>query len=93
VPELTKRVHVFVSGQVQGVFFRAECGKRARELGLGGFVRNVPDGRVEAVFEGDPAAVDAMVEWCHTGPRWAQVENVDATEEKPRGETRFQVTR
>ena len=55
----TKRVHVFVSGQVQGVFFRAECASRARKAGLGGFVRNVADGRVEAVFEGDRAEVDA----------------------------------
>jgi acylphosphatase len=93
VPELIKRVHLFVSGQVQGVFFRAECASRARDLGLGGFVRNLPDGRVEAVFEGDPAAVEGMVEWCHTGPRWAQVENVSATQEQPTGETRFRVAR
>jgi acylphosphatase len=92
VPELTKRVHLFVAGRVQGVFYRAECASTARELGLGGFVRNLPDGRVEAAFEGDPAAVDSMAEWCRTGPRWAQVEKVDATEERPRGETRFRVT-
>jgi acylphosphatase len=88
-----KRVHVFVSGQVQGVFFRAECASRARERGLGGFVRNLPDGRVEAVFEGDPPGVDAMLDWCHSGPPWAQVEDVNATEEEPRGETEFRVTR
>jgi acylphosphatase len=84
---------VFVSGQVQGVFFRAECASRARERGLGGFVRNLPDGRVEAVFEGDHAKVDAMVEWCHTGPRWAHVEKVDVSEEEPKGETEFRVSR
>jgi acylphosphatase len=89
----SKRMHVFVSGQVQGVFFRAECASRARQQGLGGFVRNLPDGRVEAVFEGDPAAVEAVVEWCHTGPRWARVASVDVAEEEPRGETRFRVTR
>ena len=88
-----KRVHVFVSGQVQGVFFRAECASRARRLGLGGFVRNLPDGRVEAGFEGDPAAVDTMVEWCHAGPRWARVEKVESVEEEPGGETEFRVTR
>jgi acylphosphatase len=93
VPELTKRVHLFVSGQVQGVFFRAECASRARELGLGGFVRNLSDGRVEVAFEGDPAAVDSVVEWCHTGPRWAQVDKVEAVEEEPQGETRFRVAR
>jgi acylphosphatase len=89
----SKRVHVFVSGEVQGVFFRGECASRARERGLGGFVRNLPDGRVEAAFEGDPAAVDAMVAWCHTGSRWAQVENVEVTDEEPAGEREFRVTR
>jgi acylphosphatase len=89
----SKRAHLFVSGEVQGVFFRAECASRARKLGLGGLVRNLPDGRVEAVFEGDPAAVDAMVEWCHTGPRWAQVKNVEVIEEEPKGDTEFGVTR
>lgn len=84
---------MFVSGQVQGVFFRAECASRARERGLGGFVRNLQDGRVEAVFEGDPAEVDAMVEWCHTGPRWAHVANVEVIEEEPKGDIQFRVTR
>ncbi len=88
----SKRVRVLVSGQVQGVFFRAECASRARRLGLGGLVRNLPDGRVEAVFEGDPVGVDEMVEWCHTGPRWAQVESVEVVAEEPRGETEFRVT-
>ena len=88
----TKRVHVFVSGQVQGVFFRAECASRARKAGLGGFVRNLADGRVEAVFEGDRAEVDALVEWCHAGPRWAEVEGVEVLEEPPTGETEFRVT-
>ena len=88
----SKRVHVFVSGEVQGVFFRSESASRAQELGLGGFVRNLPDGRVEAVFEGDPAAVDSMIEWCHTGPRWAQVKDVEAIEEAPKGDTEFRVT-
>lgn len=88
----SKRVHVFVSGQVQGVFFRAECASKARRAGLGGFVRNLPDGRVEAVFEGDQASVDALVEWCHTGPRWAQVEKVEAQSEAPQGDSEFRVT-
>jgi acylphosphatase len=88
----TKRVHVFVSGQVQGVFFRAECASRARRTGLGGFVRNLPDGRVEAAFEGPARNVDALVEWCHTGPRWAEVEGVEVLEEAPAGETEFRVT-
>jgi len=86
-----KRVHVFVSGQVQGVFFRAECASRARRTGLGGFVRNLPDGRLEAAFEGPARDVDSLVEWCHTGPRWAQVEAVEVVEEAPTGETEFRV--
>jgi acylphosphatase len=87
----SKRLHVFVSGQVQGVFFRAECASRARQRGLGGFVRNLPDGRVEALFEGEPADVDAMVEWCYSGPRWAEVEKVEVAEEEPRGDNEFRV--
>ncbi|HEY3211491.1 MAG TPA: acylphosphatase [Actinomycetota bacterium] len=88
-----KRVRVLVSGQVQGVFFRAECASRARDLGLGGFVRNLADGRVEAVYEGGPGDVDSMVEWCYTGPRWAHVEDVEVIDEEPRGETEFRITR
>ena len=88
---MTKRVHVYVSGQVQGVFYRAECRRRAQELGLGGFVRNLPDGRVEAAFEEDDADVDAVVNWCHEGTPYADVRSVDATDEEPRGEHDFRV--
>ena len=63
-----KRVHVFVSGRVQGVFYRVECANRARDAGLGGFVRNLPDGRVEAAFEGPAEDVDALVAWSREGP-------------------------
>jgi len=86
-----KRVHVFVSGRVQGVFFRAEAARRARELGLGGFVRNTRNGRVEAVFEGEPEDVDAMVAWCRSGPSLAQVAEVEVAEEEPTGETDFRI--
>ncbi|TMK86326.1 MAG: acylphosphatase [Actinobacteria bacterium] len=86
-----KRIHLLVSGQVQGVFFRAEAARRARSLGLGGFVRNTPDGQVEAAFEGDPNAVDAMVEWCRSGPPLAEVGDVQISEEKPTGETAFRI--
>jgi len=86
-----KRVHLYVSGQVQGVFFRAETARRARQLGLGGFARNTPDGRVEAVFEGKPEDVDAMVAWCRSGPPLARVEQVDVAEEEPTGETDFRI--
>jgi acylphosphatase len=87
-----RRVHVFVSGQVQGVFYRADCARRARDHGLSGFVRNLPDGRVEAAFEGPSEAVDGMVAWCRTGPPLAAVEFVDVVEETPQGETRFRVS-
>jgi acylphosphatase len=86
-----KRVHVLVDGMVQGVFFRAACARHARALGLGGSVRNLPDGRVEAAFEGPDADVDAMVAWCHEGTDWARVDDVTVTPEEPRGDTGFHV--
>ncbi|MGQ0670704.1 MAG: acylphosphatase [Actinomycetota bacterium] len=89
---MTKRVRVIASGSVQGVFYRVTCADRARELGLGGFVRNLPDGRVEAAFEGADAAVDAMVAWCRTGPRWATVEALDVFEEPVSGAREFRIT-
>lgn len=89
---MTKRVRVIASGSVQGVFYRVTCADRARELGLGGFVRNLPDGRVEAAFEGPDAGVDAMVAWCRTGPRWATVEALDVFEEPASGAHEFRIT-
>jgi acylphosphatase len=89
----SKRVHVFVSGMVQGVFFRVEAASRARSLGLGGFVRNTRDGRVEAVFEGEPDQVDRMVAWCRTGPDLARVESVEVAEEPPQGDRDFRIAR
>ena len=86
-----KRVHVHVSGKVQGVFFRGECADAARSRGVAGYVRNLPDGRVEAVFEGAPEDVDAMVEWCHRGSSWARVDGVDVQVESPAGEEGFRV--
>ncbi|MGH2656794.1 MAG: acylphosphatase [Actinomycetota bacterium] len=85
------RRHVFVSGNVQGVFFRYEARERARSRGLSGWVRNLPDGRVEAVFEGPEDAVDAMVEWCREGPRGAEVTDVEAVAEDPEGLEGFDV--
>ncbi len=81
-----KRAHVFVSGWVQGVFFRAETRDLARQLGVTGWVRNLWDGRVEAVFEGEDWAIEQLVAWCHRGPRGAQVDNVNVTHEAPTGE-------
>lgn len=88
-----KRAHVFVSGRVQGVFYRANTQKQARRLGVSGWVRNLPDGRVEAVFEGADQAVDAMVRWCHQGSSAARVDNVDATWTAPEGVSGFEVRR
>lgn len=81
-----KRVHVWISGRVQGVFFRAYTQDAARNHGVTGWVRNVPDGRVEAVFEGDAAAVDAMVQWCHQGSPLSRVDGVEVHEEPYQGE-------
>jgi acylphosphatase len=87
-----KRVRVLVSGRVQGVFYRATCAGEARDAGLGGFVRNAPDGRVEAAFEGPDAAVDRLVAWCRRGPEYARVDAVEVVREEPRGDVEFRVT-
>ncbi|MGD0406670.1 MAG: acylphosphatase [Candidatus Bathyarchaeia archaeon] len=80
------RAHVFVSGRVQGVFFRQKTKQQAESFGVTGWVRNLPDGRVEAVFEGEEEAVKALVEYCHHGPSYATVTNIDASWEDYRGE-------
>lgn len=87
-----RRVRVRVSGKVQGVFFRATCAERARALHLSGWVRNARDGGVEAVFEGDPESVEAMLAWCRAGPPLARVEDVAVTDQAPRGGAGFRVT-
>ena len=71
------RCHVFVSGRVQGVFFRYYTQERAKSLGLTGWVRNLPDGKVEAVFEGEKEKIEKMIEWMRKGPPLAKVEKVD----------------
>lgn len=86
-----RRTRVVVAGRVQGVFFRASCAERARALGLAGWVRNDPDGRVEAVFEGPEEAVETMIRWCHEGPPHARVDAVEIVEETPEGEAGFRV--
>jgi len=67
---------VFVSGRVQGVFFRYTCAREAAQAGLRGTVRNLVDGRVEAVFQGTKSAVDRLIGWCHDGPPAARVSHV-----------------
>ncbi|HDN83419.1 MAG TPA: acylphosphatase [Candidatus Altiarchaeales archaeon] len=76
------QAHVFISGRVQGVFFRATTRDIAKKLGLRGWVRNLRDGRVEAVFQGKKSDVEKAIEWCHHGPSLAKVENVEVIWEK-----------
>jgi acylphosphatase len=80
------RAHIFISGRVQGVFFRAETENKANRHNLMGWVRNLPDGRVEAVFEGEKAKVDAVIEFCRRGPPGAYVSRLDITWEDWTGE-------
>jgi acylphosphatase len=76
---------------VQGVFFRETLRRRAQAAGVGGWVRNAPDGSVEAVFEGSREAVDALVALCREGPRGARVDSVEVLEEMPEGIADFAV--
>ncbi len=76
------RVHVFISGKVQGVFFRSGAKEKADGLGISGWVRNLDDGRVEAVFEGEDGNVKRMIEWCRKGPEYARVEDVGVIQEQ-----------
>lgn len=71
------RAHIYVTGYVQGVFYRHTTAQRARARGLAGWVRNLPDGRVEALFEGEESDVRDLVEWCRSGPAHATVESID----------------
>lgn len=77
---------------MQGVFFRAEARDRARSLDLAGWARNLRDGTVEAVFEGDDERVDSMVEWCRRGPSGARVEDIEVEWDKPWGEHGFSIS-
>jgi acylphosphatase len=88
----TVRVHAIVTGRVQGVWFRARTQERAESLGVSGWVRNLPDGAVEAVFEGPRDAVDAVVEWCREGPDHASVDDIATREEPPEGLAGFRIT-
>ena len=82
---------VVVHGHVQGVFFRDSTRERASSRDVAGWVTNRDDGAVEALFEGAPAAVDALVAWCREGPRGAEVEGVDVEDAEPEGLSRFEV--
>ncbi len=82
------RAHIFVSGRVQGVFFRQNTCWQARQRGLKGWVRNLPDGRVEAVFEGEKKEIEKMIKWTRKGPILANVKRVEVFWEKYKGEFR-----
>ena len=85
---MTDRLHVFIEGRVQGVGFRYTACSEAERRGLCGWVRNTYDGRVEAEFEGSRGQLEAMLQWCHQGPRGAQVQHVDVQWES--GEPKYQ---
>ncbi|MDZ7850588.1 MAG: acylphosphatase [Halodesulfurarchaeum sp.] len=88
-----KRAHVYVSGRVQGVYFRANTRDQARKRDVDGWVKNLADGRVEAVFEGEPAAVESMIEWCHEGSPAAEVSDVTVSTEEPIALEGFEIRR
>jgi acylphosphatase len=89
-----RRVHVWISGRVQGVFFRAYTLDAAQSIGVAGWVRNLPDGRVEAVIEGEADKVKKMIEWCYEGSPMSRVDNVEVLEEVHIGEfNRLEITR
>ncbi len=81
------RAHLFIHGRVQGVFYRATCEEQASGLSLCGWVRNLPDGRVEVVTEGEQADVQNLISWCRKGPVGSKVTNVEVRWEEPTGET------
>ena len=85
------RRRVVVSGRVHGVGYRESCRHQARQHGVSGWVRNRADGAVEAVFEGEPVGVDALVGWCRAGPRWAEVTDVRVVDEPVEGLSGFVV--
>lgn len=85
--------HVFISGIVQGVGYRFAVLDQASRLGVQGWVRNCRDRRVEALFEGNPEAVKALIRWCHNGPPAARVSDVTFTYEVPKGIEGFEIRR
>ena len=85
------RRRVVVQGRVQGVFFRDSVRRRAQQRGVAGWIANRRDGAVEAVFEGEPEAVESLVRFTHEGPRGAAVERVEVSDEEPEGLSGFDV--
>jgi len=80
---MKSNIHVFITGRVQGVWFRASTKQKAEQLGITGWVRNTTDGRVEAIFEGEESSIKDMIEWCHHGPPHAKIEKVEKKDQNP----------
>lgn len=93
IERMNRRAHVIVSGRVQGVFFRAHTQERARALGLSGWVRNLPDGRVEIVAEGGEGKISSLLDWVRIGPPGARVEGLQLEWSDPQGESGFRILR
>lgn len=86
------RVHVFVSGKVQGVYYRQTTSYEAQKLNIHGWIRNLRDGRVEAIFEGEKANIDKLLSWCNKGPKDAIVKDIEIIQEQYKNEyTNFQI--
>ncbi|MEM7580638.1 MAG: acylphosphatase [Cyanobacteria bacterium P01_A01_bin.80] len=85
--------HAFISGKVQGVGYRYSTMNEAKKFGLNGWVRNLPDSRVEAVFEGESEAVEEMIRWCHQGPTAAVVKDVQVEYSEVEGLQEFEIIR
>lgn len=92
-PQEPIRAHVFVSGRVQGVSYRYFTMLEAQQLGVNGWVRNLSDGRVEAVFEGSRKVVEEVINWCNKGPTAAVVKDVAVEYEEPEGLQGFETRR
>lgn len=84
----SRRVHAFVEGIVQGVWFRNHTQAEAERLAVSGWVRNLDDGRVELVAEGQPEAVEQLLQWARRGPPEARVDRLEVTEEAPEGSSK-----
>ena len=92
-PQKPVRAHTFITGKVQGVGYRYSTVNKASQLNISGWVRNLPDGRVEAVFESDREVVEKMINWCHQGPPAAVVQDVSVEYSEPEGLQGFEVRR
>lgn len=88
------RVHVFISGRVQGVFFRQNTKNKAKSLGVAGWIKNLSDGRVEAIFEGEKDKIEELIGWAKRGPMFSRIDGVEVIKEGYQGEFKdFEIMR